>query len=127
MHPIAGTPAAVRIALLCTLVAACAGSLEEPFDVVEATVPEMQLAMEEGRITSRELVEAHRVHVAPYEEEVNAIIAVNENAYARELPRAAPSLRHELHRGDVQRAARLELAYAFEQAPQRRVAPPGMA
>jgi hypothetical protein len=30
----------------------------ERFDVVEATIPEMQRAMEEGRVTSRELIEA---------------------------------------------------------------------
>jgi amidase len=52
----------------------------EPFDVVEATIPEMQRAMEEGRITSRELVEAHLLRIAVYEERVNAVIAVNANA-----------------------------------------------
>ena len=53
-----------------------------PFDVVEATIPEMQHAMEEGRITSRELVEAHLLRIALYEERVNATIAVNASALA---------------------------------------------
>ncbi len=53
---------------------------EERFDVVEATIPEMQRAMEEGRVTSRELVEAHLLRVALYEERVNAVISVNANA-----------------------------------------------
>ena len=52
----------------------------EDFDVVEATIPEMQLAMEEGRVTSRELVEAHLLRIAIYEERVNAAIAVNAHA-----------------------------------------------
>ena len=52
----------------------------EPFDVVEATIPEMQLAMEEGRTTSRELVEAHLLRIALYEERVNAVIAINAHA-----------------------------------------------
>jgi len=52
----------------------------EPFDVVEATIPQMQQAMEEGRITSRELVEAHLLRIALYEERVNGVISVNPNA-----------------------------------------------
>ena len=52
----------------------------ERFDVVEATIPEMQRAMEEGRVTSRELVEAHLLRIALYEERVNAVISVNPHA-----------------------------------------------
>ena len=58
---------------------------EEPepgFDVVEATIPDMQRAMEDGRISSRELVEAHLLRIALYEERVNATIAVNANVLA---------------------------------------------
>lgn len=63
------------------LLASCSEATErEPFDVVEATIPEMQEAMESGRLTSRELVEAHLVRIALYEERVNAIISVNPNA-----------------------------------------------
>ena len=62
-------------------IAGCApGGGSEQFDVVEATIPQMQQAMEEGRITSRDLVEAHLVRIAMYEEVVNATIAVNPNA-----------------------------------------------
>ncbi len=53
---------------------------EARFDVVEATIPEMQRAMEEGRVTSRALVEAHLLRIALYEERVNAVIAINANA-----------------------------------------------
>jgi amidase len=58
------------------------GAGEEHFDVVEATITEMQRAMEEGRVTSRELVEAHLLRYALYEERVNAAIAINANALA---------------------------------------------
>jgi amidase len=50
--------------------------------VVEATIPEMQQAMEEGSVTSRELVEAHLLRIALYEEVVNATISVNAAALA---------------------------------------------
>ena len=65
------------------LTAACGPSSPEPaepFDVVEATIPEMQQAMAEGRLTARQLVEAHLVRIATYEERVNAVIAVNPHA-----------------------------------------------
>lgn len=67
------------LALLLTA-GACVPADGEPFDVVEATIPEMQRALEEGRITSRELVEAHLVRIALHEERVNAVINVNPNA-----------------------------------------------
>ena len=53
-----------------------------PFDVVEATIPEMQAAMAEGRTTARELVEAHLARIALYEEDVNAVMNVNHRALA---------------------------------------------
>ena len=74
---------------------------EEPFDVVEATIPEMQRAMEEWRVTSRELVEAHLLRIALYEERVNAVIAVNANALAEadrlDRERAEGQVRGPLH------------------------------
>lgn len=67
---------------LLAVAAACAPEPEasEPFDVVEATIPEMTAAMEEGRATARELVEAHLQRIALYEEDVNAVISVNHRA-----------------------------------------------
>ena len=69
-------------ALLGVLLSSCTArdASEERFDVVEATIPEMQRAMEEGRLTSRALVEAHLLRIALYEERVNAAIAINPNA-----------------------------------------------
>jgi amidase len=70
-------------------------------DVVEATIPDMQLAMEEGRITSRELVEAHLLRIALYEERINATIAVNTNALTEaeqlDRERAEGHIRGPLH------------------------------
>ena len=88
--------------LLPGLLASCAvEDREERFDVVEATIPEMQRAMEEGRVTSRELVEAHLLRIALYEDRVNAAIAVNTKALAEadrlDAERAEGRVRGPLH------------------------------
>lgn len=72
----------VAVAAIAPLLTSCTASdsVGEPFEVLEATIPEMQEAMEAGRLTSRELVEAHLVRIALYEERVNAIITVNPDA-----------------------------------------------
>ena len=67
------------LAALLTL-GACASSSDEAFDIVEATILEMQEAMEDGRVTSRDLVEAYLLRIALYEDQVNAVITVNKNA-----------------------------------------------
>lgn len=93
----------VALISTATLVSACSATEadREPFDVVEATIPEMQAAMESGRLTARELVEAHLVRIALYEERVNAIITVNPNALAEadqlDRERAAGQIRGPLH------------------------------
>ncbi len=92
-------PAGVGLVLLAC---ACAPpDTSAPFDVVEATIPEMQQAMEEGRLTARELVEAHLIRIALYEEVVNATISVNANALAEadrlDRERAEGRVRGPLH------------------------------
>ena len=83
------------------LVSASCDSGRERFDVVEATIPEMQRAMEEGRVTCRELIEAHLLRIALYEERVNAAIAINADALAvadsLDRERAAGRVRGPLH------------------------------
>ena len=74
-------PLVLTLLVLPVLAAACTPATDaEPFDVVEATIPEMQQAMEEGRVSSRELVEAHLLRIALYEDRVNAVIDVNDHA-----------------------------------------------
>jgi amidase len=53
-----------------------------PFTVVETSIADMQKAMEESRVTSRQLVEHYLQRIALYEEKLNATIAVNPNALA---------------------------------------------
>lgn len=96
-----------RHAALCSCaalaVSACstAGAREATFDVVEATILDMQRAMEDGRVTSRGLVEAYLVRIAAYEEVLNATMAVNPNALAvadsLDRERAAGRVRGPLH------------------------------
>jgi amidase len=71
------------------------------FSVVEATIPEMQAAMKEGRVTSRELVTQYLLRIALYNNKLNAVITVNSNALkeadARDRERARGRLRGPLH------------------------------
>ncbi|HWY48989.1 MAG TPA: amidase family protein [Bryobacteraceae bacterium] len=71
------------------------------FNVVEATIPEMRTAMEQGRITSHELVALHLIRIGLYEDKLHAAITVNRNALqeADELDgeRARGNVRGPLH------------------------------
>jgi len=53
-----------------------------PFTVVEATIAEARTALEQKRVTSRELVQQSLVRIATYEDLINGIITVNPNALA---------------------------------------------
>lgn len=71
------------------------------FSIVEATIPEMQKAMAEGRISARALVALHLQRIATYEDRLNATLAVNpralEEAEALDRERAAGKVRGPLH------------------------------
>ena len=71
------------------------------FSVVEATIPEMQAAMKEGRVTSRELVTQYLLRIALYNRKLNAVITVNPNALdeadARDRERSQGKVRGPLH------------------------------
>lgn len=73
----------------------------KPFSVVEATIPEMQAALRDGRVTSRELVTQYLIRIATYEDRLNAVMTVNpralEEAHARDRERAAGRVRGPLH------------------------------
>ncbi|HYE88006.1 MAG TPA: amidase family protein [Vicinamibacterales bacterium] len=74
---------------------------ETPFSVVEASIPDMQQAMRDGRITSRQLVEQYLIRIGMYEDRLNAAIAVNakalEEADRLDRERASGKVRGPLH------------------------------
>src|SRR5690349_11746250 len=73
----------------------------EPFSVVEASIPEMQRAMEQGRVTSQELVRQYLERIEKYDSRVHATVTVNRNALreagALDRERAAGKVRGPLH------------------------------
>jgi amidase len=83
-----------------------AGAAEEaarpaPFTVVEATIPELRAAMEQGRVTSREIVLQYLTRIALYEDRLNAVATVNPEALReadeRDRERALGKVRGPLH------------------------------
>src|SRR5260370_34354158 len=77
------------------------GQRRTSFSVVEATIPEMRTAMEQGRVTSRELVTQYLTRIAFYEDKLHAAITVNrhalEEADERDRERAQGRIRGPLH------------------------------
>lgn len=91
----------LRYMLLLGLLASSPAMTAEAFDVVEASIPEIQEALEDGRVTSRQLVDQYLQRIAKYELELNATMAVNPNAQAiadtLDAERRAGTLRGPLH------------------------------
>ncbi|WP_017573181.1 amidase, partial [Nocardiopsis halotolerans] len=55
----------------------------EPFDVVEATIPRMREALQQGRVTSEELVRAYLARIAAYDHTgitLNSVVVMNPHA-----------------------------------------------
>src|SRR2546426_4891669 len=75
--------------------------LQRTFTVVEATIPEMQKAMQQKHVTSRELVTRYLNRIALYEDKLHAAITVNPNALKeaeeRDRERARGKVRGPLH------------------------------
>jgi len=73
----------------------------KPFNVVEATIPEMQAALKSGRLTSHELVQLYLNRIATYEDKLHAAITVNPKALAEadklDAERKAGKVRGPLH------------------------------
>ena len=67
-------------ALLLAPRAAAQQRSQAQFSVVEATIPEMRTALEQGRITSRQLVIQYLTRIGMHEKRLNAAIAVNPHA-----------------------------------------------
>src|SRR3954466_5839138 len=81
--------------------AARAAAKPAPFNVFEASIPEMQAAMKAGRTTSHEIVQQYLTRIAKYEDLLHAAITVNpralEEADERDRERAQGHLRGPLH------------------------------
>ena len=90
-----------RCGLTLFLASATLSAQAPRFSVVEATIPEMQKAMAERRVTSHELVQQSLTRIALYEERLNAVMAVNpralEQAEALDRERKAGRVRGPLH------------------------------
>ena len=71
------------------------------FSVVEATIADMQSAMQQRRTTSRAIVQQYLDRIAKYEGDLNAIITLNpralQEADARDRERAQGKIRGPLH------------------------------
>src|ERR1043165_9032941 len=88
--------------LLLTLLALAAKKPDaKPFSIVEATIPEMQAALREGRVTSHDLVAQSLQRIATYENQLHAAITVNPDALKeadeRDRERAQGKVRGPLH------------------------------
>src|SRR6202050_5275119 len=53
---------------------------QKPFTVVEASISDMRTAMEQKRVTSRELVTQYLIRIAVYDHVLHAAITINPNA-----------------------------------------------
>ena len=99
------TSAALAVAAAgCGNPAGDASPSPPPFDVLERTIPELQAAMENGRVTSRQIVAQYLARIAAYDDRgpaLNAMISLNgralEEADALDRERAASGPRGPLH------------------------------
>src|SRR5262249_34812256 len=96
------------IALTALVATGCAGPMSAAgtrtatgFNVVETGIPELQKALHEGRVTSRQLVVEYLTRIGLYEDLVKAVITTNPNvlaeAEARDRERAQGRIRGPLH------------------------------
>jgi amidase len=95
--------------LISTLLTACdrapiahaPGVTPPSFSVVEASIVDMRKALDEKRVTSKELVQQYLLRIATYEDRLNATLAVNPKALQlaeeRDRERAAGTIRGPLH------------------------------
>jgi len=71
------------------------------FEIVEATIPQMREAMEQGRLTSRDLVRMYLTRLGMYQQKLRAAVYVNANALSdaeeRDRERAQRRVRGPLH------------------------------
>ena len=89
-----------RLAIFLSSAALLCGQ-SRSFSVVEATIPDMQAALKQKRVTSRELVTQYLARIATYEHILHAAVTVNPNALqdadVLDRERAAGKIRGPLH------------------------------
>jgi len=99
MNRLPAVMAAPALVVACSILAAA--QAPRPLSVVEATIPELQRAMREGRTTSRELVRLYLARIGTYDHLLHAVLAVNpkalEEATLRDRERALGHVRGPLH------------------------------
>ncbi len=78
-----------------------AAAPSKPFSVTEATIGELRSALEQRRVTSREIVQQYLLRIALYEDKLNAVISVSPDALReaeeRDRERAQGRVRGPLH------------------------------
>ena len=98
---IAAAAAVATLALSAQTKKAALAPAHKAFTVVEATIPEMQAALAQGRVTSHELVRQYLQRIGMYEDRLHAAITVNpkalDEADARDRERAQGRARGPLH------------------------------
>ena len=74
----------VLLAGFC-LLAACSGEPKEPFSLVEATIADIQSAVESGKVSCRAVIEGYISRIRTYDQAsgINAITAINPRALDR--------------------------------------------
>src|SRR3954464_7716578 len=91
----------IALLLIAITVDAATKPKPAPFNVVEASISDMQAALKDGRVTSHELVQQYLIRIATYEDKLHAAITVNPNALKeadeRDRERAAGKIRGPLH------------------------------
>jgi amidase len=99
MHRLPPLLAPILIATACGQAQAPAPTVQ--FSVVEASIADMRTAMEQGRVTSRAIVEQYLMRIATYEDRINATLTVNpkalEEADQRDAERRQGKIRGPLH------------------------------
>jgi amidase len=87
--------------LAVLLLAPVVAEARAEFNIVEASITDMQQAMASGGVTSRELVQQYLTRIALYDKKLNAVITVNPNvlreAEERDRERAEGKVRGPLH------------------------------
>ncbi len=93
--------AAMIAVLVCTTLAGCDRKTAPPVNAANATIQEIQTALKDGRVTSRELTTQYLARIGLYDQRLHGVVAVNPKALAEadvlDRERAAGKLRGPLH------------------------------